>query len=1297
MATKNKNKQSQSGSGEYSREQDLLKAGRLGRYEIKKKLGAGGMGAVYLALDPQLNRLVALKILPPDKAENTTLVKRFRAEAQAVAQLKHEHIVQIYESGELDGYMYISLEYVEGTDVQRLIRKRGRLPVRRATEIIKQVTLALEHASESGIVHRDIKPANLLITQSGVVKLTDLGLARALDDEETSITRDGTTVGTVDYMSPEQGRSSKAADIRSDLYSLGCTWYHMLTGTPPYPEGNITNKLHAHATATIPDPRSINESIPESIIGVIARLMAKKPIDRYQSAHELLEDLEAVKKNSRSEVSATDLAALASPEAIEEEGFEAPSQPATLPQRSKSKNPDDSPEESSNGSKTSRRNKTASTSSKKQKENSGIDSLPPRERKKLSEVEGKKENSFNSAPFVYAGIAIVAVAFVGLLYSVISGFGGAIDHNGTGDVDLLSMAEERQKAREEEIEKAKQDGLNNNQQASNKQNNPNQQTNPNQQNNPNQQTNPGASEVHGSQSSQSQADNKNLKNGSQIIAIIAPDKKTNATSAHSFKEAIRKATKPNAIIELQSEQLILWEQPVDIVDKILTLRAGKKSSGQILVNTTGALAEGFFRVQKGSLKLEGLHFGLLGYDLPGENELTLIRTTNADLDVRDCSFTIEENRKNAIVLHRAKWDSVKIGKANWQQCLIRGAAWKPFSFSGRKFQAMVQESLIAVGDQPVFTLSHPPRPIASDAKRELFVTDSIVIGKANIFEIDNKDKYKAPDTFIHLNRSGFVASRSVGPQPFLSVRNWPADFHESAEVGKLSNLKWINEETTFSGWNLRLQASISNARKDDFKAETNEQWIQYLGEKGLTGLWKTDGVSPDVFSRLATLEPADLKRYQIAGLAQAGPKVIEKLASITAPALARKTWRAELTFQSPPHLPLQKSPFNAEAKKLQVDLNKTDLGQFLASQDLSKPTFIEATGFGLRKCSPIAIINKQVKIQFKSTKGKFPLTLQPIPRKSNSSGKSTPWITVQNGTLELEGGIFRLHPPDKKFPMPSHWIQSENSTVRISKCYVTAPFEKHGRLSSLVRISQPKVTKRKGNGLSLEQSYLQYGGDLIDIDLFANTMQVRNSLLVSQNHLFNIKYQNKAQNQPRGVFEISKCTLSSRNGFFNFDLPATPTFEKPFVNAYVSETIFVAPVATPARNAPAVSLVSSTFNPTELPKRLWWWGNRNGFSPEVAKKLMGKPVPNIWPEFWGPGHVQSALFGADGVMLFNKHIISKDLKPSTFSLFEKGKAVTWGPNKQPIGAEVSKLDISDIASGSQPNKTPTRKSSAPLF
>ena len=184
------------------------------------------------------------------------------------------------------------MEYVEGIDLFEQVRRRGVIPVKRSIEIIKQVASALQHAHEHNIVHRDIKPSNLLLRHDGVVKVTDLGLARSIDDTlETNITRAGTTVGTVDYMAPEQARSSKSADVRSDIYSLGCTWYQMLTGEPPYAEGSLTNKLQAHALKPLPDPREKNENIPEGLIAVLQRMTAKKPADRYQTPAELLEDL----------------------------------------------------------------------------------------------------------------------------------------------------------------------------------------------------------------------------------------------------------------------------------------------------------------------------------------------------------------------------------------------------------------------------------------------------------------------------------------------------------------------------------------------------------------------------------------------------------------------------------------------------------------------------------------------------------------------------------------------------------------------------------------------------------------------------------------------------------------------------------------------------------------------------------------------------------------------------------------------------------------------------------------------
>ena len=174
-----------------------------------------------------------------------------------------------------------------------MVARRGPLPLKRSVNFVKQVTHALEHLHKRGFVHRDIKPSNILVTREGTVKLTDMGLARAVDESlKSNITREGTTVGTVDYMAPEQARDSQAADIRSDIYSLGCTWYQMLTGEPPFPTGSVTNKLYAHISKPRPDPRALNRSVPEEVVVILHRMMARKPADRYQTPADMLEDIE---------------------------------------------------------------------------------------------------------------------------------------------------------------------------------------------------------------------------------------------------------------------------------------------------------------------------------------------------------------------------------------------------------------------------------------------------------------------------------------------------------------------------------------------------------------------------------------------------------------------------------------------------------------------------------------------------------------------------------------------------------------------------------------------------------------------------------------------------------------------------------------------------------------------------------------------------------------------------------------------------------------------------------------------
>ena len=273
---------------------DASRFRRIGKYEVLGHIATGGMGAVYKARDTQLGREVALKIVPPELAGKPAVLERFHREARHAAKLRHENIVTLYEFGEDNGVYFLAMELIDGIDLHEYITRRGKVTPQRARKILIQAARALDHAHHQGIIHRDIKPSNFLITRRrghSIVKLTDFGLAREAADDEFRVTRDGSTVGSIDYMAPEQARDSRAADIRSDLYSLGCTLYHMLAGRPPFNEGGLTERLFKHIEAEPPDVRQFNPETTPDLLRVLRRLLAKKPEDRYQTPAELLADL----------------------------------------------------------------------------------------------------------------------------------------------------------------------------------------------------------------------------------------------------------------------------------------------------------------------------------------------------------------------------------------------------------------------------------------------------------------------------------------------------------------------------------------------------------------------------------------------------------------------------------------------------------------------------------------------------------------------------------------------------------------------------------------------------------------------------------------------------------------------------------------------------------------------------------------------------------------------------------------------------------------------------------------------
>jgi tRNA A-37 threonylcarbamoyl transferase component Bud32 len=284
------------------------------RYQILKVLGRGGMGTVYKATHRLMKRLVALKVINESLVANTATVERFRREMEASASMRHPNIVTAYDADQVGGLHLLVMEYVEGTDLKKVLDERGPLPLADACAYIRQVACGLQHAMENGLVHRDIKPQNLILTPEGEVKILDFGLA-SLKEARIETDRTGTTptastedadashlshvgiiMGTPDYMAPEQATDAHSADIRADIYSLGCTLYCLLTGQVPFPGGDYLDKITAHAKRTPRPVREIRKDVPKQLATLLTRMMAKDKAARPQTPAEVAEALQVIEK-----------------------------------------------------------------------------------------------------------------------------------------------------------------------------------------------------------------------------------------------------------------------------------------------------------------------------------------------------------------------------------------------------------------------------------------------------------------------------------------------------------------------------------------------------------------------------------------------------------------------------------------------------------------------------------------------------------------------------------------------------------------------------------------------------------------------------------------------------------------------------------------------------------------------------------------------------------------------------------------------------------------------------------------
>jgi serine/threonine-protein kinase len=267
---------------------------KLGKYKLLGHLGSGGMSNVYLAEHTLMHRQRAVKVLPSNRVADSSYLARFHLEAQATAQLDHPNIVRCYDVDNDENTHYIVMEYIEGKDLNTIVKQEGPLPLELACNYIAQAAEGLHHAHQNGLIHRDVKPANLLVDPKGIVKLLDLGLALFSDNERASLTvaHNENVLGTADYLAPEQAVNSHKIDHRADIYGLGCSLYYLLTGHPPFPEGSLAQRIAKHQNQMPADIRKSRADCPRDLADICVKMMQKRPEKRYLNMREVADALE---------------------------------------------------------------------------------------------------------------------------------------------------------------------------------------------------------------------------------------------------------------------------------------------------------------------------------------------------------------------------------------------------------------------------------------------------------------------------------------------------------------------------------------------------------------------------------------------------------------------------------------------------------------------------------------------------------------------------------------------------------------------------------------------------------------------------------------------------------------------------------------------------------------------------------------------------------------------------------------------------------------------------------------------
>jgi serine/threonine protein kinase len=1244
------------------------------------------MGAVYRAIHVELDREVALKVLPQEMNSNPTMVARFKREARAAAQLQHENIVQIYDVKEDKGRIFLALEFVRGKDLSDVIAAKKQLAVKQSIDVMKQACRALDHAFQKGIVHRDIKPSNFLITDDGRVKLCDMGLALRTDaGEESKVTRDGTTVGTVDYMSPEQSRDSRLADTRSDIYSLGCTLYEMLTGRVPFEEGSLPEKLFKHNQEPVPDPLQFNPEIPSAVLYILNRMLEKKPEDRYQTPRELLTDFEQLeldKPKTAAVMQTLAIGAEADDEATEQLVLQRPGGRSAM--------------------------------KRKQQED-----------EQQAAIKRRRQLITLGAAGAAALVLIVFCVWIAVRPSPSTNDGsGALalktntpppntGSKTTGVPPASSSVPPATENRETEAPTSQGAAAN-----------------------PPPATNSNSGGTNGPESSESEADRAKTDIGTNKVPSGAPPSEPNRVSAADRERITQELFPPWPSVAIPGSPVKLARGVAEERGGVFAAfeaacRSAQSGSSKINIEDSGPFFQRSFSVNKANLEIrpvyperqqnpwrpvvvldvlgkkgekgdsylfqakgsnlviEGIDFVVNADDLKdsiGLNPFAIFEIQSGDLVLRNCTFTILGKHAKSVSIVRFAGlrepdptrQPERLARLTLEGCFARGEPMTAVTLTSAIADVKIIDSLFVGGQMGTMFELLPPSDSTARPERTLRFIRSTFVTRGDFLYMDGSSGGDVTTNFKLLDTIVACASPAAA-RKLIKLKSWPD------QAGAFAKATWDERSSLYTGWGDNLVYSQSSGK---IAVKTPEAWLQAWGLQPSDSQIRSDAWPSQDLGELSAVTPSAFQSTEVSagiqsrwgalsigcnadqfqgtspmlhersfGRVDAGPLLsIERLApSFTHngqknPSLSGWQNEQNRRRQAAPGT-LQANDELDPVLELAFQAGSGDLGKFIMSQpELPETTIVVITGTGVQRMSPIRLAGKKsLVLHVDQAQGQAPLTF--VPAEGGEPAEAL--IEMRDGDLIVEGAAFAW-PTGAGGNLPRRFIKVDRGNLTLSRCRLYGPLQGDTGFEAISFTAGAQKSKWPGeatvpihldfhpaphprvNVCQLFDSYVGAESRVVGFTGSQGVLRLSNCLVVTAGAVASFDELDLAGAQK---FEtdliVEQCTVAASKSFFEVGEWIAPVFPTRPMSISTRDNLFCDPFElTTGPNAKTRTSVLLRYGGRTLQQGLLAWHSENdAFSNDIHAYIQRKDLTggarqefdHDWQAVWGRLHIKNEI------------------------------------------------------------------------